>query len=248
MARPTRNNAEYFTHPANFRNDRRVKAVRARFGLAGYALLLMLMEVLTDADFTQLSTDDLEMELLAGDFGVSVTEIDSLLQLCEKIGLLSRNGDGNLICEDLNINLRQVFDKRSRSREAEEARKKTVSVIETPVSVAEIPQSKVKKSKEKDTDVSTAKVPVRTNVKLTEGERESLIERHGLAFVEQCFDKLSAQKLSTGKEYKSDYGAINSWVIDAVNERNQKLGGRSPTTPLPTGNISTKLKPFDELT
>lgn len=152
MARPIRNNAEYFTHPANFRNDRRVKAVRARFGMAGYGLLLMLMEALTDAEYTHLSTDELEMELLAGDFGVSVTEIDSLLQLCQKIGLLSRNADGNLICEDLNNSLRQVFDKRNRSRDLEEQRKKTVSVTETPVSVEEIPQSKVKRSKENKKD------------------------------------------------------------------------------------------------
>lgn len=148
MARPTRNNADYFTHPANFRNDRRVKAVRARFGLPGYAILLMLMEALTDADNTQLSTDELEMELFGGDFGVSVTDIYSLLQLAEKIGLFSRNGDGNLICEDLNSSLKQVFDKRNRAREVERDRQKNVSVTETPVSVSEIPQTKLNKTKE----------------------------------------------------------------------------------------------------
>jgi hypothetical protein len=80
MARPIRHNAEYFYHPASLRNDRRVKAIRARLSLAGYALLVMLLEVLTDADDTRLDTDEMEMELLAGDLGVSVTEIDSLLQ------------------------------------------------------------------------------------------------------------------------------------------------------------------------
>lgn len=149
MARPTRNNAEFFYHSANFRNDRRVKAIRARFGLAGYGLTLMLMEALTDADHTFLSTDELEIELLAGDFGVSVTEIHSLLQLCEKISLFQRNGDGNLICQDLNESLQQVFDKRNRAREAEKEKQKKVSVTETGVSVAETPQSKGKESNTK---------------------------------------------------------------------------------------------------
>jgi Fe2+ or Zn2+ uptake regulation protein len=151
MARPSRNNADYFTHNADFRNDRRVKAIRAHFGPAGYGLLLMIMEVLTDADYTQLNTEELEMELLAGDFGVSVTEIYRLLQLAEKIGFFTRNQQGFLVCPDLNKALEQVFEKRNRSRLVAQTAKESVSVAQIPVSVTETPQSKVKK---KDTNVS----------------------------------------------------------------------------------------------
>lgn len=155
MARPSRNNAEYFTHNADFRNDRRIKAIRGRFGPAGYGLVLMLLETLTDADHTQLSTEELEMELLAGDFGVSVTEIDSLIQLTEKIGVFSRNEDGFLICLDLNKALEQVFEKRNRSRLGAQTGKIPQPATVKPVSVTETPQSKVKKSKVKDTNVSS---------------------------------------------------------------------------------------------
>ncbi|QHV97285.1 DUF4373 domain-containing protein [Spirosoma endbachense] len=154
MARPSRNNADYFTHNADLRNDRRIKAIRSRFGPAGYGLTLMLLEVLTDADYTQLNTEELEMELLAGDFGVSVTEIYSLLQLAEKIGFFSRNEQGFLICPDLNKALENVFEKRNRARIVAQTAKESISVAETLVSVTEIPQSKVKKSKVKDTNVS----------------------------------------------------------------------------------------------
>lgn len=154
MARPSRNNADYFTHNADFRNDRRIKAIRARFGPSGYGLTLMLLEALTHADDTRLSLEELEMELLAGDFGVSVTEIHSLLQLAEKIGFFARNDQDFLICPDLNKALEQVFEKRNRSRIiAQEARNKQ-SVPEMPVSVTETPQSKVKKSKVKDITIS----------------------------------------------------------------------------------------------
>jgi|GEM_PF-2663878 len=147
MARPIRNNAEYFTHPAGFRNDRRVKAIRAQMGAAGYGLMLMLLEALTDADYTQLNTEELEVELLAGDFGVSATEINSLLQAAEKFGLFTRNEAGNLICPELNKWLEPVFDKRNRARNSPKADPTAVSVTETLVPVTESTQSKVKKSK-----------------------------------------------------------------------------------------------------
>lgn len=154
MARPSRNNADYFTHTADLRNDRRVKAIRAHFGAAGYGLLIMFLEALTDADHTQLDTEGFEMELLAGDFGVSVTEIHSLLQLAEKIGFFARNEQGFLICPDLNKALEPVFEKRNRSRTVAQTAKERQSVADMQVSVTEIPQSKVKKSKVKDTNVS----------------------------------------------------------------------------------------------
>lgn len=156
MARPSRNNADYFSHSADFRNDRRIKAIRAQLGPAGYGLVLMLMEVLTDADFTQLDTSELELDLLAGDFGVSVTEIGRLLQLAERIGLFARNEAGFLICPDLNKSLEQVFEKRNRSRNAFLSAKGEVSVTETVISVTESTQSKVKEKEKKKISADTA--------------------------------------------------------------------------------------------
>lgn len=56
------------------------------------------------------------------------------------------------------------------------------------------------------------------NVFLKDVEYEKLIEKHGKQITEACIDKLSAYKLSNGKKYKSDYGAINSWVANQVNK------------------------------
>jgi hypothetical protein len=151
MARPVRHNAEYFYHPASLRNDRRVKAIRARMGLAGYALLVMLLEVLTDADDTRLDTDEMEMELLAGDLGVSVTEIDSLLQIAEKVGFFARTEAGLLHCPQLDEWLAPVFEKRNRTRNAALTLKSGVTVTETPIAVTEtqpVKKSTVEYSKE----------------------------------------------------------------------------------------------------
>jgi hypothetical protein len=151
MARPVRHNAEYFYHPASLRNDRRVKAIRARLGLTGYALLVMLLEVLTDADHTRLDTDEMEMELLAGDLGVSVTEIDSLLQIAEKVGFFARTAAGLLHCPQLDEWLAPVFEKRNRTRNATLTLKAGVTATVTPIAVTEtqpVKESTVEYSRE----------------------------------------------------------------------------------------------------
>ena len=50
MARPKKNNADYFSHDADMRNHRKMKAIRAKFGLEGYAIWNMVLEVLSNAE------------------------------------------------------------------------------------------------------------------------------------------------------------------------------------------------------
>ena len=59
-------------------------------------------------------------------------------------------------------------------------------------------------------------------VLLTPSEHAKLLEEHGTDFVERCLTKLDAYKLANGKTYKSDCGAIRSWVIKAVQEEDEK--------------------------
>ena len=142
MARPTRTNAEYFYHPATFRNDRRVKAIRARYGACGYGLLLMLIELLTDADNTALPTDEMEIELLAGDLSSTVEDVTNLIQAAEKVGLFGRNAAGMLKCPQLDEWLAPVFDKRNRARNTPTPPKLSQPVTETPITVTETPPVK----------------------------------------------------------------------------------------------------------
>jgi len=51
------------------------------------------------------------------------------------------------------------------------------------------------------------------NIKIKKVEKLKLIEKYGLDAYQWFVYKLSNYKLSNGKTYKSDYGAINSWVI-----------------------------------
>ena len=55
------------------------------------------------------------------------------------------------------------------------------------------------------------------NILLTEDESLKLQTNLGLEKYNKCLDKLSNYKLANNKKYKSDYGAINSWVIESIN-------------------------------
>ena len=66
------------------------------------------------------------------------------------------------------------------------------------------------------------KIAYRENVTLKEKEYKGLIEKYGKDKTDRLLNKLSAYKLQFDKKYKSDYGAINSWVIESLKESQPK--------------------------
>ncbi len=120
-----------------------------------------------------------------------------------------------------------------------------VSVITSANDVAMFPQSLPhNKEKEEEEDKNTPHTPLRPknetkgktkaehkdgygelkNVLLTPKEYETLIARYGELDVMRMIAKLGSYKQSSGKTYKSDYGAINTWVVNAVAEDKERTG------------------------
>jgi len=66
------------------------------------------------------------------------------------------------------------------------------------------------------------------NVKLKNSEVETLKEKLGEKGFLFCVNKLSDYKLAKGATYKSDYGAINSWVIKEWDK--QQINGKEKLT------------------
>lgn len=93
MARPKKNNAEYYTHDADMRNDVKIKALRRKFSHTGYAVWNYLLETLTDNDYFEITWDEINIELLAADYDVSVEEFIEIVEYCVKIGLLQLEND-----------------------------------------------------------------------------------------------------------------------------------------------------------
>lgn len=77
------------------------------------------------------------------------------------------------------------------------------------------------KEKEQDGQVKKTKDPKKTFgtsglVSLTEKEYNDLLQKHGQILLDKFIEKLDAYKLASGTTYKSDAGAIRSWVVDQI--------------------------------
>lgn len=158
MARPAKNSCDYFPHDNGMRNHRKIKALRNKFTNSGYCFYCMFLEYLTGADGNVFENSDLELELLSGDFGFSVTEISEMLNFCIKIELLFRD-DNFIYSESLNERLAPVYLKRGKAKELSSKQKRLngkyiTEITEQPeVTVTEIPQSKVKEIKVKEIEI-----------------------------------------------------------------------------------------------
>ena len=58
-------------------------------------------------------------------------------------------------------------------------------------------------------------------VTMTNAEYEKLVSTYSKEFANQCINILDNYKGSKGKEYKSDYRAILSWVVDENKKRTE---------------------------
>src|SRR6478735_7155956 len=163
MARPSKNNCDYFPHDAGMRNHKKVKAIRSKFGVVGYAVWSMMIEYLTGNDGNVFEYSDMEFELMSGDFGVSATEIRDVVDYCIKLELLF-NKDGFIHSESLDERLAPVYEKRGKAKELSAKQRRTNGRYSTDisdgtvVSVTEMPQSKVNKSKEEESKKNESKV------------------------------------------------------------------------------------------
>jgi hypothetical protein len=151
MARPKRNNADYFSHDIGMRNDPKIKALRNKFGCTGYSVYCMMLEVLTGSDFFKRRIDDIEIEILSADFGIEAELFSEILQYMLRLRLLQSGDSCEYLSQKLTERLQPVIDKRSNSR------KKAVTVTESTQSkVKESKVNKNKKTKEKKDELEKA--------------------------------------------------------------------------------------------
>ncbi len=170
MGRPIKNNADFFSHDADMRNDIKIKALRRRFSHTGYAVWCYILETLTDADFFRIDFNTVDQELLAADYDISVEDLQSIVYYCVKINLLqiSEEETGKqLYCENLIARFSGLTSKRKNDRERLERWKKqrkstsnkviAAIIPDKDVNRPEKPHSKVKESKEEKNKVKESK-------------------------------------------------------------------------------------------
>lgn len=116
MARPKKNNAERFSHDADMRNHRKIRAIRTAFSAEWYAVFSMLLEVLCNAEFFTIPRNEEEAELLSGDFGVESWRLQDMVKYFVKLWLFSLE-NGNLHSSSLVERLEPLLDKREKARQ-----------------------------------------------------------------------------------------------------------------------------------
>lgn len=118
MARPRKENADYFSHDSGMRDDPKIKAVRNKYGFKGYAVWCYLLEVLTNADHFQIEWDDMQRELLAADFGLEGggEELGEMVEYFRRLKLFRLDENGILRCVNLEKRLDGVVQDRKRKR------------------------------------------------------------------------------------------------------------------------------------
>jgi len=157
MARPIRLNADYFSHDSDMRNSRTMKALRAKFGLCGYAIWMMLLESITDSDEFMLAIGEIDIELIAADFGCEIEIVIAVYNYLVHLDLLQIhqiNGKNHLSCKKLVDRLDPLISKRKRQRsvviDSDNTSDKELSsaITQNKIVIAdENTQSKVKESK-----------------------------------------------------------------------------------------------------
>ena len=220
--RPPKNNCEYFPHDAGMRNHRKVKALRNTFA-NGYAIWSMLLEYLTEMDGNTFEYSDMEFELISGDFGISVTEIRDVVDYCVRIEMLFLK-EGFVHSESLDERLSPVYEKRGRAKELSKQQlrsngKYCGKITEpTAITVTEIPQSKVNRSKENKSTVKKKEVNNSISIK---SEEKSLFSQ-----MNDFYNKFCIEQTSIGGSFgKAEGVAMNSIIGKLKTNEKIKEGG-----------------------
>ena len=143
MARPIKNNADYFSHDNDMRDDERIKAVRRKFGHIGYSTWNMLLERLCRAENFKIEYNEDSIDIMAGDFHAEPEQLKEIIDYLIKLKLIIQQGE--IIFSQTMINrFEGLFRKRKRDVE----RLSPTKTNEENNIADDNAQSKVKNSKE----------------------------------------------------------------------------------------------------
>lgn len=82
MARPKKDNLDYFSHDCDMRNDVKIKALRRKFSHTGYSIYVMMLEYLGNCNYLQYEWNDLSIELLTPEFDIDAAELKEIINYC----------------------------------------------------------------------------------------------------------------------------------------------------------------------
>ena len=142
-----------------------------------------------------------EMKLMEK-WGWSKSKVRSFLNVLQKDSMIVKKTDRKkTTLEVLNY---CIYQDSETTKEPQKNRKKT----------AKRPQKDLNKNDKEGEELK--KLVYAEKVSFLESEYQTLITKYGEEDTASMIEKLSYYKMSNGKEYESDYGAVNSWVAKEI--------------------------------
>lgn len=158
MARPKKEGMDYFPHDTDAVNDEKIEALRLLYGNDGYAFYFILLERIYRTKGFELDVSDAEtIQILSGKVGVTVERFNQILETSLKRGCFDKQAYKKkkvLTSDGIKKRANVVVEKRVKMRDKYQQNKGDVSDAET---TPETRQSKVKKSKEKESSITPQK-------------------------------------------------------------------------------------------
>ena len=190
MPRPEREDADYFIHEKGLRDKPELKSIRRNFGIEGYAIYNMILEILIDSPGIQFELNELRYDLLAGDFQMEIDKLKEIIEYMVQLKLF-HIVNGMLRSEYLDNKLSGLWKKRKSN--LEDIRAKAMIVDGLPTVSGELsevsdsetipkspdnPYSKGKSSKERKVENQVNQNKVTEDQEISEGDMSSLREAY----------------------------------------------------------------------
>jgi len=242
MARPTKSGLAYFNIDTDRYQDTRIKRLKHKHGLAGMAVYdYLLCEIYRDKGFFIDWNEDAAF-IVTEYFDVEETLVKEIVNYCAEVGLFDKDILARGMLTSKSIQTRYVLIcKNAKRKDADKLIPEEINLIpedteiiteETPITPEVTTQSKVNQSTEyeiienekKGNKINThslEKIRVREFVYLFSKELDELETQYSDEDCNWMYDKLNDYKLAKGINYKSDYGAICSWVKRRLEEEKE---------------------------
>lgn len=231
MARPQRNNVDYFPHPVS--HGRQMFIVEEKFGNDGYAFWFKLIEQLGKADFHYLDLrDETQIIYLESMARISRETLFGILDLLAKFKWLDAELWENRVVfsEPFVESISDAYLKRNNKcmnlpglREhlsIKSNRKPATNGVSGPVNPQRKGKDRIGKERKEKNNYGEF-------VSMTQTEHDKLVAKYGAPFTVECIRVLDNYKGSSGKKYSNDYRAILSWVVDRVKTDGIKPGANA---------------------
>lgn len=173
MARPVKNNADYFSHDNDMRNDDKILAVRRKFWHEWYSIWNMLLEKLCKADWFIIDVDNVSIELLSWDFMIEPDMLTSMIDYFCTIRLLTKKWKG-IYSQKMIDRFGWLLSKRKRDIDYRDRKLDDNVVIDVENTQSKVKESKVNKTNNIYRSISRWKW--KSNLEITIEENKKLLD------------------------------------------------------------------------